>query len=233
MKHFLRVVPASLLAAFAVAAGELPETAPAGAAPAPPGETSAPFVASRDSTLASASDGSRGLSLTAEEPLRWDFGVSVGNGWGMKSFGSFEAHDLAMMFVGAGWRLTAPPDPHALLGGTLDLRAELCAGYQYHPEPAYIVGLAPMLRYNFWTRSAFMPFIELGVGVNATDIGEPDLSTVFEFSPQGGVGLKYFASKRLAITAEFRFLHLSNAGLRQPNEGVNTGLVLVGLNWFF
>jgi hypothetical protein len=45
--------------------------------------------------------------------------------------------------------------------------------------------------------------------------------------------LHWFFKPNMAVTAEGRWLHLSNAGLDHPNQGVNTSMVMVGLNWFF
>ena len=36
-----------------------------------------------------------------------------------------------------------------------------------------------------------------------------------------------------ALTAEYRWLHISNAGIELPNYGTNTMMFLIGLTWFY
>ena len=36
-----------------------------------------------------------------------------------------------------------------------------------------------------------------------------------------------------ALTLQYRALHLSNAGIQEPNHGVNAQMFYAGLTWFF
>ena len=120
-----------------------------------------------------------------------------------------------------------------ILRGNWELLADLFGGYQFHPEGVYFAGLSPHLRYNFATRTRFVPFVDVGAGATATDIREPDLSTTFEFNLQGGGGTHYFLRDDLALTFQWRFIHLSNAGIKYTNLGVNNSTFLLGLSWFW
>jgi lipid A 3-O-deacylase len=73
----------------------------------------------------------------------------------------------------------------------------------------------------------------VGAGATATDIRNGDLSTTFEFNLQAGVGTAFFLQKDLAATFQYRFIHLSNAGIQFPNLGVNNSTFLLRLSWFF
>src|SRR5205085_11908698 len=95
-------------------------------------------------------------------------------------------------------------------------------GGQYRPEEAYFIGGGPHLRYDFAPGHNWVPFVDLGAGVTATDIRSGDISTTFEFNLQAGAGAHYFVAKNLALTAQARFVHFSNAGIRFPNLHVNT-----------
>ena len=90
-----------------------------------------------------------------------------------------------------------------------------------------------MLRYDFATRSKWVPFVDFGAGATATGIRNGDLSTIFEFNLQAGLGTHFFLRNDLALTFQYRFIHLSNAGIEFPNVGVNTSNFLLGLSWFF
>jgi hypothetical protein len=64
-------------------------------------------------------------------------------------------------------------------------------------------------------------FIDVGAGVSATGIDEPDLSGIFEFNEQAGVGVHYFFADYVACTFEAKFMHMSCARISEPNLGLN------------
>jgi hypothetical protein len=160
-------------------------------------------------------------------------GVDVGPALGMKILGGMQEHDFALMRIQYGLMLDGAFQPEGSTLGNWEVIGELFAGNQFEPKGAYLVGVAPVLRCHVNTGTRWMPFVDLGAGFSATDIGLPDLRTVFEFNVQGGAGFNYFLWDDTAITAQYRFLHLSNAGLKRPNLGVNTNVIYVGLNHFF
>jgi len=59
------------------------------------------------------------------------------------------------------------------------------------------------------------------------------LGGTFQFNLQTGPGLHWFVEKNLAITMQYRFLHISSAGMELPNNGVNTSAFYVGMSWLF
>lgn len=163
----------------------------------------------------------------------WQTGISFGAGVGNAKFGSVVAHDLALGSLNAGMMLTDPLAPGKWYSGNWEFLGELYAGTQIHPETRYITGLTPLLRYNFITGTRWVPFFTGGAGVTLTDIGGPDLGSVFQFDPQAGIGTDYFIRQNTALTFEYRWLHVSNAGIQRPNLGVNTQMFTVGIAWFF
>ena len=157
----------------------------------------------------------------------------AGVGLGMKVLQSVGIHDWGIGIIDYGWVFTDVVGQGHWYRGNWELIGELFGGYQYRPEGAYFVGAGPHLRYNFATGCHLVPFIDLGAGVTATDIREPDLSTTFEFNLQAGGGVHYFLREDLALTAQWRFIHFSNAGIKYTNLGVNSSTFLLGVSWFF
>jgi lipid A 3-O-deacylase len=151
----------------------------------------------------------------------------------MEVLGGSESHNLVLGCQFYGRVLTDVVGGQSWLRGNLEGRVELMGGGQYQPKGAYLFGLTPLLRYNFATGSRWMPFVDAGAGVSLTDIGQPDLGTPFEFNLQAGAGLNYFLRKNLALTLQYRFLHVSNARIDSPDYGVNANVVSAGLTWFF
>lgn len=159
--------------------------------------------------------------------------LEAGVNYGLASFGSIEAHHLALGSLSYGHMLGGFQGEGHWYSGNFEIRAELFGGFQFSPENDYVIGLTPHLRYNFATGTHLIPFIDIGAGVTATGIGPPDLSGTFEFNLQGGGGVHWFIRNELAITAEVRYLHLSCAGLSQPNLGLNGVMGMIGLTKFF
>ena len=161
-----------------------------------------------------------------------DAGFTLDGAIGLSEFGSRSAHDLALATIHYG-RFGPMMGSGKWYQGNWELRGEFFAGGQYSPRSAYVVGVTPVLRYAFSTGTRWVPFIDGGAGVTATDIKEPDLSTVFQFNDQGGAGVLFFWRKNMALTAQSRFLHISNAGIRKPNHGVNAIKISAGISCFF
>jgi opacity protein-like surface antigen len=57
--------------------------------------------------------------------------------------------------------------------------------------------------------------------------------TQFNFLEQGAAGAHYYLNNNLAITADYRFRHVSNAGIDEPNGGINTSFFLLGATYRF
>jgi lipid A 3-O-deacylase len=162
-----------------------------------------------------------------------DTGLTAGSGFGLDILGSKTSHQLALVYGHMGWMATDVIFKNRWYEGNLELWGEIFAGRQYHPETDSVFGLTFGPRYLFITHSRWVPFIDAGAGVSGTDIGEPDLSTKFEFNVQLGVGTHYFLMDNIALTLQVRGIHLSNAYIKLPNHGANALLFLVGATYFF
>ena len=100
------------------------------------------------------------------------------------------------------------------------------------------VSLTPVIfRWNFVTRSRhFQPWFQGAGGVIYTthkfppDLlvphGTPGGTSVFNFSPQGGIGLRYFTRPKRSIDVGLNAVHISSASLGDRNPGVNASLQL-------
>lgn len=159
--------------------------------------------------------------------------TSAGAGFGMRILFSETAHDWALGVADVGWVFTDPVADDKWYRGNWELLGEVFGGAQFRPDVAYVIGVTPLVRYNFITGTRFVPFVNAGAGATATDIRNGDLSSTFEFNLQAGVGTHWFVRDHLAITAQYRFIHLSNAGTKFPNLGINTSTFLLGASWFF
>jgi lipid A 3-O-deacylase len=100
------------------------------------------------------------------------------------------------------------------------------------------VSLTPVIfRWNFLTRSRrIQPWFQAAGGLIYTthkfppDVlvphGTPGGTSVWNFSPQGGIGLHYFLRSRRSIDVGLNAVHISSASLGDRNPGVNASLQL-------
>jgi lipid A 3-O-deacylase len=159
-------------------------------------------------------------------------GFALGAGLGTETFGTRHKHDLALATADLGWVFTDVLGNGHWYKGNWELRGEFFAGSEFKPDVAYVLGAAPFLRYDFATGTHIVPFFELGAGAGATGIPQ-DLSTTFEFNVQAGFGLEWFFTDHIAASAQYRWIHISNAKIKHPDNGVNTSILFLGLEWFY
>lgn len=148
---------------------------------------------------ASALDGSAALGTTAQGELTYRLGVS--RDWQQRWLASDRGH----------------------LGGYWD------AAYTHwqagEHSAAHSLSFSPVFVYEFAGAGA-RPFIEAGVGValfSGTDVGHRNMSSAFHFEDRLGAGLRLEDGTRLGVRA----IHYSNAGLKMPNEGIESYALFV------
>jgi|SRR5271157_1034773 len=164
----------------------------------------------------------------------WSIAAGYGFGVGFEgsNHGNLKEIRYAALIPRWGVGLTNPMAEGTWYRGNLDLLIEGAFLFEYHPEHGFAGGGTLMLRYNFLQFQRVVPFVELGAGIVGTDLDLKEQSDGFNFSVQGGVGAHYFVLPHVAVTAEWRFHHISNAGLRNPNSGINDSLFLLGASFF-
>ncbi len=106
-----------------------------------------------------------------------------------------------------------------------------------------------MLRYNFTHGKRFMPWIQAAGGVvwtnhkypgvgnldptDPTQTGPAADTSVWNFTPQGGIGAHYFLKPKRSVDVSVNGVHISSASLGDKNPGVNASVqVSVGYSWW-
>jgi lipid A 3-O-deacylase len=168
--------------------------------------------------------GKQELSIAAG----YGFGVGIGG----SNNGNLKDIRFAALIPRWGVGLTDPLAEGTWYEGNLDLLIEGAFLFEYRPVHGFSGGGTLVFRYNFLESGRVVPFIEAGAGIVGTDFDLKGQSDGFNFSVQGGLGLHFFVLPRVAITAEARLHHISDAGLRVPNNGINDSLLLLGASFF-
>jgi len=91
---------------------------------------------------------------------------------------------------------------------------------------AFKVGLLPQT-------SKFQPYLKMSAGLTYFSLHTKEQGTQFNFNEYGALGIHYFFRKDLGLTIEGRFRHLSNAGIDDPNSGINTNFLVAGITYQF
>jgi lipid A 3-O-deacylase len=107
------------------------------------------------------------------------------------------------------------------------------------------VSLTPVIfRWNFLTHSKrVQPWFQGAGGLIYTthkfppDVlvphGTPGATSVWNFSPQGGIGVHYFLASKRSVDLGVNAVHISSASLGDHNPGVNASIqVQVGYTWW-
>lgn len=157
----------------------------------------------------------QGLSGTGE------WGVSLGYGQSTDNIDVYRAGILKQ------WSVTWFENRAGHVGGYFELSY---SRWEHGGDDVNAVALSPVFQYLFHVESAtWYPYIEAGIGLAYIDdytINNRDLSTNLLFEDRVGVGIKVNN-----VDISFRYIHYSNAGLKEPNNGVD---ILIGtLAWYF
>ncbi len=119
--------------------------------------------------------------------------------------------------------------------GVLEYKLEVPLGLITTLDDRGMAGLSPLgFRYNFTgLRDRLVPYASASLGMVYLDVPRRVQGTRYNFVANAAVGAQYFISGKWAIGAECRFLHLSNAGIREPNRGQNYLMGLVEIGRYF
>jgi lipid A 3-O-deacylase len=131
-------------------------------------------------------------------------------------FGWFLSDD-----IGSGW-----------YKGRHEFLIELPFHLAVDPKVAPMTGGYIFGCWKFTSLQEFVPYVFAGGGVLYVDLGLPTMGSRLDFSYQGGTGLQYFICKDTALSIEYRYHHISNAGTATPNEPLNSSKILLGLSFF-
>ncbi len=145
------------------------------------------------------------------------------------SFGITNNAQMVTFFprVGRVMRILGGPAPGIVTFGIEGMFSRI-----YETSKAMELGGGLLLRY----RMAFprvQPYAELEGGMLYEDLRHFSLGSNVLFTCQGAVGLQIPVYEQLALTAGYRFRHISNAGQSRSNPGLNSNLLIAGLSFAF
>ena len=128
-----------------------------------------------------------------------------------------------------------PLDPigPGFLRGSLETGLEPWLQYYLEPRAATGEGLKVALRYHFLGASPIFPYVEGLAGMGGTSLKVQEIRSNFTFVLEAGIGLGFFLTDGVQLTAGYRFQHISNGNIERPNRGFNSDAGVVGVSFFF
>lgn len=166
-------------------------------------------------------------------PVEGEHEVQIWTGGGHGINGSQSNDGVWNLGLRYGLILTAPHGP-GFLRGRLEYAVDAVPSFVViqKQNTAYGVGVNPFaFKWILDTQRSVAPYFELGGGTLFTNTQVPAGTSRVNFTTSGALGLHFLRSKH-NLSAEVRFMHISNAGLATPNPGINTLQLRLGFGWF-
>jgi len=157
--------------------------------------------------------------------------IWTGGGHGIN--GSQSGDGLWNLGFRYGMILTAPHGP-GFLRGQLEYAVDLVPVWviAQKTNTAYGASVDPFaFKWIFSSAKKVKPFFQIEGGALFTNTKVPEGTSQINFTTSGGIGA-HFLGKKHNFSAEVRFQHISNAGMTNPNPGINTMQVRIGFGAF-
>lgn len=119
--------------------------------------------------------------------------------------------------------------------GQIALGAEVVYIQFQQPFLTHGMGFTPKIKYTMVALDRIRPYAEFAGGPFWTDLAGkiPEESARFNFVLTAGFGCSYFLTPQTSFNVGYRFHHISNAGTRYPNLGLNASLPFGGFSFYF
>jgi hypothetical protein len=161
-----------------------------------------------------------GLLGAEEESLLFGYGRSTRASLDFYTFGPRLAFDFPRVI---------PP----IAGNRLRIAIEVLGSVISDGRVDGELALNPLLfNYRLDLGYPVVPFFEGGEGIILTSLRALELGGTFQFGSQFGGGLQIFLTRHDALVVGGRFRHMSNAGIRSENRGLNTWWLTLGWSRF-
>jgi lipid A 3-O-deacylase len=102
----------------------------------------------------------------------------------------------------------------------------------FRPTRGFGAGVSLNARYTAAMTGRWAPFLVIGAGPMYLDFNNENQADGLSFILQAGGGVEQRLTPSLSLVSQVRLHHMSNAGLRRPNPGINDVLFLVGFSHY-
>lgn len=117
--------------------------------------------------------------------------------------------------------------------GILSIFMEPQVNPVFSPRNDYEAGIGFGIQYLYPLTKILYPYMLASAGPHYISYNSNDQAPGFNFLLTAGAGFYYYLNSKMAVNLGWRFRHISNAGLRRPNQGINLHGGVIGLSFFF
>ncbi len=163
--------------------------------------------------------------------LLTESGIIIGWGTGDISEGRHYEPILLIWHLGCDLKRFIPNlENHR---GTLSLYVEPQINPAFNPETDIEIGVGVGLKYMHPVTEKISAYIFGSMGPHYITVKITDQANGFIFSDTIGAGISFFLTEKSSLNLEYRFRHISNASLQDPNGGINTHFGMIGYSVYF
>ena len=163
-----------------------------------------------------------------------EFSFQLGYGITHRGFGETRTQVQTVDFIGRFGYFLSDEMGSGWYRGQFEHVLELPLLLVVDPKTRIMTGGNVLAKWNLTglARDGFLPYVFAGGGLLYVDLGLRSMGSKLDFSYGGGTGIQYFLKKDVALSAEYRYHHISNASTAQPNEPLNSSKFLFGISVF-
>ena len=156
--------------------------------------------------------------------------LRTGYGYQYKSSTRPNNYQLHPLLVSAVVPLTDEIGP-SWLRGRVEWNPELFLAMFTHPYDRPVIGVTPIqLKYTLASEGLFRPYLLAGSGVLYANVNRRETRNDLNFNLNLGAGAYVRLRSGADLILEYRHIHISNAGIREDNTGINTHTLLAGVS---
>jgi hypothetical protein len=172
--------------------------------------------------------------MTSVSTAFGEYSLLAGYGITMRGFGATRTQMQTVDAIGRFGYFLSDEVGKGWYRGRHELLVELPLHLAVDPRTRVMTGgyLLGSWKFTGLKERLLYPYVFAGGGVLYVDLGLPTMGSRLDFSYQGGTGIQYLIRNDLAVTAECRYHHISNAGTASPNEPLNSIKILFGISLF-
>lgn len=171
---------------------------------------------------------------TTYSSAKREFTFLTGYGTSHRGFGKTETQVQTVDFIGRYGYFLTDEIGDGWYRGRFEHLLEIPLHLVVEPRTRIMTGgyLLASWKFSGLKDKLLYPYIFGGGGILYVDLGLPSMGNRLDFSYQGGTGLQYFIKKDVAVMAEYRYHHISNAGTATLNEPLNSSKFLLGISLY-
>jgi len=163
-----------------------------------------------------------------------EYSFLLGYGITHRGFGETRTEVQTVNFIGRFGYFLSDEMGSGWYRGQFEHVVELPLHLVVDPEIGVMTGANLLAKWNFTGlgNDGLIPYVFAGGGILYVDLGLPTMGSRLDFSYGAGTGVQYLVRRDMAVSAEYRYHHISNANTAQPNEPLNSSKILFGISLF-